>query len=179
MPKSRSLHKLLSGLLVTLANVEASARPASKHTLAYATKQSTRTSINPKNVGFKPASMTATYTGSPVLAGNAFPPITVTGTFNSNAVPSLTATASVTVPGDVDSTNNSTTFTASVSAPLPTPLPTPTPTVTPAPLLSITNTLTGGSTFSVGQNVTYQLAVTILPTGGAENQPIVVSDVLR
>jgi uncharacterized repeat protein (TIGR01451 family) len=56
---------------------------------------------------YSPALVTATYGGSyPVGPDTTMPPIYVNGKLTQDAVPSLTDSAMVNVPGDVDTTNN-------------------------------------------------------------------------
>ncbi len=63
-----------------------------------------------------PAVITANYNGSfPVAPGQILSPITISGTLNENAVPSLTGTATVATLGDINEGNNTATDTIFVN----------------------------------------------------------------
>ncbi len=144
-----------------------------------------------------PSLLMAHYTGPNIAPGGSFPPIVVSATLTGDALPTLTDTASILSLGDVNPDNNPVTFSVPVSTfvtpsnnsnrdgdtncdsctPILTPTATPTPAPTNKPYLFITNTNVGSETFFLGQPINYNLAVTNLPTGLAENQQITVSDV--
>jgi hypothetical protein len=100
-----------------------------------------------------PTTLTATYTGAfPVAVGAALPTFTLTATLTADAVPSLTATATVSATGDSGQTGE--TSSDNVNAAF------------PPPTLTVSLSNTGGSSFTVGQSVTYSVALTNGTTGG-------------
>ncbi len=84
-----------------------------------------------------PATMTATYTGTtPISPGTTLPSITLTGILTDQAVESLTNSATLSLPGDSNSTNDTASAVIqanSPSTPPVTPTPEPTTTTTPTP----------------------------------------------
>ena len=137
-----------------------------------------------------PSLFTATYTGAPIAPGGNFPPITVTGTLTSHAVPglqnitiayssdapnanyglaflNLPVASPATVTPTATSLPASPTATSLPTSPTPTSLPTsPTPLLPSLPDLSLTQTSMGSNSFQIGQNVTYALNASSLVTGG-------------
>lgn len=89
-----------------------------------------------------PATMTATYTGTtPISPGTTLPSITLTGILTDQAVESLTNSATLSLQGDSNSTNDTASAVIqanSPSTPPVTPTPEPTTTTTPEPTTTTT-----------------------------------------
>ncbi len=108
----------------------------------------------------------ATYTGNyPVATGAILPTITVTGTMNSAAAPTLANSATVSTPHDTNPANNTST---DIIAPA------------PQPDLTITLTHQGSNCSHVGQAVTSTLTVSNLASAGPllAGQVVTVTDTL-
>jgi uncharacterized repeat protein (TIGR01451 family) len=113
-----------------------------------------------------PATLTATYIGSyPVNPGTALPPITITGTLTSAAMPTLSNTATIHTPKDINATND----TASNSIP-----------VVPQPDLSLTKTIPAAGSLQVGHSVTYSLVASNGSSAGPviAGDPIIITDTI-
>ncbi|MDQ2888006.1 MAG: hypothetical protein M3Y39_18185 [Chloroflexota bacterium] len=111
------------------------------------------------------STITATYTGSyPVLPGTNLAPITISGTLTNAAAPALANSATVSTPTDGNVSNNTASDTLQVCG----------------PDLTIVKTHQGGSTFKVGQTITYNLQVSNAATGGPifNGEPVTVTDAL-
>jgi uncharacterized repeat protein (TIGR01451 family) len=112
-----------------------------------------------------PATLTATYIGTyPVTSGMTLPPITITGTLTSAAIPNLANTATISTPKDTNPTND----TAANSIP-----------VVPQPDLSLTKTIPASGLLQVGHSVTYALIATNGSTAGPVlGDPIIITDTI-
>jgi len=105
-----------------------------------------------------PNTITATYTGPyPVNPGQSLPPITITGTFTSAAVPSVTCSATVRTPGDTNPANNTATDTVQVTG--------------PGPNLSIGLTTPNGTPVLVGGTASFVATVSNAAGAGAITTP--------
>lgn len=102
----------------------------------------------------------ATYTGNyPVATGATLPMITVTGTMNNAAAPTLANSATVSTPGDTNPANDTSTDIINVA---------------PQPDLTIALTHQGSTCSHVGQMVTSTLTVSNLPSAG----PVLVGQII-
>ena len=117
----------------------------------------------PTTIG--PAVYTATYTGGyPLQAGLCLPPLMITGTITSAAVPELFTAISVNVPGDTNLSDNL----AVASVVVPAATPTPGVTMTPTPGVTATATATA----TPGVTVTPTPGLTATPTPGLTPTPV-------
>jgi hypothetical protein len=145
-------------------------------------------SVNSLTSTTGPALYTVTYTGTyPLPVGLCLPPLVITGTITSAAVPGISTAISLNVPGDTNTSNNAAVSSVIVSASTPTPgltptaTPTPTPGVTPtatptltplSPDLSVQLTNQGGNnTYTAGDPVVYNATVCNVPTAAAVTTP--------
>ncbi|GCE04751.1 DUF11 domain-containing protein [Dictyobacter aurantiacus] len=94
-----------------------------------------------------PCSITAMYSGTyPVVAGTVLPPITITGTVAATAASPYANTASLIVPGDTDTSNNTATSSVTIAPAVGSPTPTSTETpVAGSPTVTSTETPVAGS----------------------------------
>jgi uncharacterized repeat protein (TIGR01451 family) len=109
--------------------------------------------------------LTATFVGPLFLSDVSMPPLTVSGTVSNTATTTLNNSATISVPGDTNPTND--TATDSIN-------------VCPRPDLAIVKSHTGTGPFQVGQSVGYSLNVSNVSNVGsvALGQSIIVTDTI-
>ncbi|MBA2393973.1 MAG: hypothetical protein H0V70_14680 [Ktedonobacteraceae bacterium] len=134
-----------------------------------------------------PATMTATYTGTtPISPGTTLSSITLTGILTDQAVESLTNSATLSLQGDADSTNdtasaviqaNSSSNPPVTPTPEPTTTPEPTPTPAPGPNLAVGLKTDATGCTNIGDQITYTVTVTNGTDAGTveAGQPITVT----